>query len=122
MTMAMFLNSIATPLAAMSPPSELISALEAFDDDDSGQIDVEELRDALLHTAPEPGQRPLTAADVDKVISGFTGRRAFSKSSSKAGSLGQAKRGDVFRYQDFVNMLIGKNAGGEQASEMAEAA
>lgn len=114
MTMAMFLNSISTSLAALSPSSELLSAFSAFDDDDGGQIDIDELRDALLHTAPEPGQQPLTARDVDKVINGFTGRRAFSK--SKVG-----KRGEVFRYQDFVNTINGKNGGGGgQAAEDAE--
>lgn len=118
MTMAMFLNSISTALAALSPSTELLSAFSAFDDDDSGQIDVLELRDALLHTAPEPGQQPLTASDVDMVINGFTGRRAFSK--SKAG--GPGKRGEVFRYQDFVNTIVGKNGGGGQPSEDAEEA
>lgn len=116
MTMAMFLNSISASLAALSPSSELLSAFAAFDDDDSGQVDVNELRDALLHTAPEPGQQPLTALDVDKVINGFTGRRAFSK--SKAGGLG--KRGDVFRYQDFVSTVIGGNGGGGQGPEELE--
>ncbi len=93
-----------------------MSAFSAFDDDDSGQIDLAELRDALLHTAPEPGEKPLTAAEIDKVMNGFTGRRAFSK--SKAGGLG--KRGEVFRYQDFVNSVVGGNGGGDQASEEAE--
>lgn len=118
MTMAVFLNSISAALAALSPSSELLSAFSAFDDDDSGQIDLVELRDALLNTAPEPGQRPLTAADVDKVIAGFTGRRAFTK--SKAGS-GLGKRGEVFRYHDFVNTIIGGNGGGEQAAEDSDA-
>jgi Ca2+-binding EF-hand superfamily protein len=112
--MAMFLNSIATPLSALSPSPELLSAFSAFDDDDSGQIDVAELRDALLHTAPEPGQQPLTSLDVDKVIAGFTARRAFSKSTATG------KRGEVFRYQDFVNTIVGGNAGAAQAAEDAE--
>jgi hypothetical protein len=116
MTLALFLNSISASLAALSPSSELLSAFSAFDDDDSGQIDLVELRDALLNTAPEPGQQPLTPADVDKVIAGFTGRRAFSK--SKSGGL--AKRGEVFRYHDFVNTVIGGNTGSEQASEHAD--
>lgn len=108
MTMAMFLNSISASLAALSPSSELVSAFSAFDDDDSGQVDVAELRDALLHTAPEPGQQPLTSLDVEKVIAGFTGRRAFSKSAAT----GLGKRGDVFRYHDFVNTIAGSNGGG----------
>ncbi|KAK4165447.1 hypothetical protein QBC43DRAFT_316033 [Cladorrhinum sp. PSN259] len=120
MTMALFMNSISGSLAALSPSSELLSAFSAFDDDDSGQIDLGELRDALLNTAPEPGQQPLTSLDVDKVINGFTGRRAFTKSSKSGGGLG--KRGEVFRYQDFVNSVIGGNAGSERASEDSEEA
>ncbi|KAK4106733.1 EF-hand [Parathielavia hyrcaniae] len=115
-TMALFLNSIAAPLAALSPSSELLSAFSAFDDDDSGQIDVEELRDALLHTAPEPGQEPLTALDVEKVIAGFTGRRAFSKVTAT----GLGKRGEVFRYQEFVTTIAGGNGGPAQAAPEAE--
>jgi hypothetical protein len=114
--MAVFLNSIATSLAALSPGSELLSAFSAFDDDDSGQIDVVELRDALLHTAPEPGQQPLTSLDVDKVIAGFTGRRAFSKTTAA----GLGKRGDVFRYQDFVSTIAGGNGGAGRAVGDAE--
>lgn len=113
-TMAVFLNSLASVLAALSPQSELISAFSAFDDDDSGQIDLAELRDALLNTAPEPGERPLTAAEVDKVIEGFTGRRAFSRSAAHNGGLG--KRGEVFRYQEFVNAVMGANNTSEPPS------
>ncbi|KAK4171863.1 hypothetical protein QBC36DRAFT_339142 [Triangularia setosa] len=119
MTMALFMNSIAGSLAALSPSAELLSAFSAFDDDDSGQIDVAELRDALLNTAPEPGQQPLTSLDVEKVINGFTSRRAFTKSKT-GGGLG--KRGEVFRYQDFVNSVVGGNAGSERASEDSEEA
>lgn len=110
MTLAAFLNSVSTSLAALSPSAELLSAFSAFDDDDSGQVDMVELRDALLHTAPEPGERALTAAEVDKVMDGFTGRRAFSK--SKTAMLG--KRGEVFKYQEFVNSIAGKNGGADQ--------
>src|SRR5688572_10788417 len=78
-SMAAFLNSLAEALAALSPSAELLSAFSAFDDDDSGQVDVGELRDALLNTAPEPGERALTPAEVDQVMHGFTGRRAFNR-------------------------------------------
>ena len=111
--MGTFLNSIATALASLSPSSELLSAFSAFDDDDSGQIDLAELRDALLHTAPEPGERALSQAEVDRVMNGFTGRRAFSK--SKAGGLG--KRGEVFKYQEFVHSVMGGNGTSETASQ-----
>jgi len=109
--MAVFLNSLATSLAAMSPAAELLSAFSAFDDDDSGQIDLAELRDALLNTAPEPGEQPLTVHEVDKVINGFTGRRAFSK--HMVGGAG-TKRGEVFKYQEFVASIVGGNGSADQ--------
>lgn len=114
-TLAVFLNSIATTLAAMSPSTELLSAFSAFDDDDSGQVDFTELRDALLHTAPEPGERALTATEVDKIMLGFSARRAFSK--SMAGGL--SKRGEVFKYQEFVNSIVGGNGSSEPSSHEA---
>ena len=97
----------------MSPSAELLSAFSAFDDDDSGQVDLNELRDALLHTAPEPGERALTPLEVDKIMVGFSGRRAFSK-NSMAGGLG--KRGEVFKYQEFVNSIVGGNGSSEPTS------
>ncbi|KAK5636697.1 hypothetical protein RRF57_012409 [Xylaria bambusicola] len=111
LTLAAFLNSIATVLVALSPASELLSAFSAFDDDDSGQIDVAELRAALLRTVPEPGERAPTPAEVDKIIAGFSGRRAFSKSN-----VGGQRRGEVFRYQDFVNSIMGNNGSSEANS------
>ncbi|KXJ94761.1 hypothetical protein Micbo1qcDRAFT_193853 [Microdochium bolleyi] len=124
-----FMNSIASTLAAMSPSTELLSAFSAFDDDDSGQIDLAELRDALLTTAPEPGERSLTASEVDRIVSGYSGRRAFSKSSVMAaardhhgggggggggGFGGGAKKGEVFKYHEFVQSIVG---GGRDNSE-----
>ncbi|KUI64882.1 Myosin regulatory light chain 1 [Cytospora mali] len=116
-TLANFLNSIATGLATLAPSAELLSALSSFDDDDSGQIDVAELRDALLHTAPEPGERGLTAAEIDEVMTGFSGKRAFG-GKTKGGAGGFNKRADVFRYQEFVNSLSG--GGNEKAEAAAE--
>ncbi|KAI0476808.1 EF-hand [Xylaria cf. heliscus] len=115
LTLAAFLNSIATSLVALSPASELLSAFSAFDDDDSGQVDLAELRDALLRTAPEPGDRALSPAEVDKIIAGFSGRRAFSKSTMGAG-LGGPRRGEVFRYQEFVNSIMGGSGASEPNS------
>lgn len=103
MNLPTFMNSIASLLASLSPSSELLSAFSAFDEDDSGQVDLAELRDALLHTAPEPGEKALTEREIDKVMNGFTGRRAFQKHSG--GGLG--KRGEVFRYQEFVAGIAG---------------
>ncbi|KAI0024701.1 EF-hand [Xylariomycetidae sp. FL0641] len=120
MTLAGFLNSLGSSLAAMSPAAELLSAFSAFDDDDSGQVDVAELRDALLHTAPEfPGERVPSAADVDKIVAGFCGRRAFTKSSLGAGAAAK-KRGEVFRYQEFVSSLQGGNAGADAGAKEDE--
>ncbi|RYP73152.1 hypothetical protein DL771_003788 [Monosporascus sp. 5C6A] len=119
MTLAVFLNSIAASLAAMSPAAELLSALAAFDDDDSGQADLAELRDALVRTAPEPGERALTPAEVDKIVQGFSGRRAFTKHSVSAA--GTAKRGEVFRYREFVNSIVsGGGAAEPNSNEAAE--
>ncbi|ROW04603.1 hypothetical protein VPNG_07430 [Cytospora leucostoma] len=114
-TLAAFLQSIATGLATIAPSAELLSALSAFDDDDSGQIDVAELREALLHTVPEPGEKPLTAAEIDEVMSGFSGKRAFG-GKSRGGAGAFSKRADVFRYQEFVNSL---NGGGKEKADAA---
>lgn len=111
--LAAFLNSLAEVLAALSPSAELVSAFSAFDDDDSGQVDWAELREAVLRTAPEPGERVPTAAEVDKIMGGFTGRRAFNRNINA--QLG-AKRGEVFKYQDFVSSIMGSNVGTEGGS------
>jgi Ca2+-binding EF-hand superfamily protein len=110
-SLAVFLNSLAEKLAVLSPGAELLSAFSAFDDDDSGQVDVAELRDALLNTAPEPGEKALTPAEVEKVMDGFTGRRAFNRNMNA--QLG-AKRGEVFKYQEFVNSLSGAANGNSE--------
>lgn len=104
-TLPAYLNSLAGLLASLSPASELLSAFSAFDEDDSGQVDLAELRDALLHTAPEPGEKPLTEREIDKVMNGFTGRRAFGKHTGGGGGMG--KRGEVFKYQEFVASVAG---------------
>ncbi|KAL9601152.1 MAG: hypothetical protein Q9219_002751 [cf. Caloplaca sp. 3 TL-2023] len=106
--MPMFLNTLSTLLAPFSSQQELLNAFAAFDEDDSGQIDVKELRDALLYTSPEPGERAMTEREVDQVVSGFTGRRAFGK------GMGQSGRGEVFRYPEFVGSIMG---GGEVESK-----
>jgi hypothetical protein len=113
-TLAAYLNGLASALAALSPGPELLSAFSAFDDDDSGQADLAELRDSLLHTTPDPGERALTPAEVDRVLGGFSGRRAFAKNAAMMGMA--AKRGDVFRYQEFVASVTGAGAGAEQAA------
>jgi Ca2+-binding EF-hand superfamily protein len=112
-----FLNQLANTLVPMSPQQELLNAFAAFDDDDSGQIDIAELRDALLNTAQDPGERALTERDIERALDGFTGRRVFARNAvgiagvkglgSGAGNGSARKNGDVFRYQEFVGNLTG---------------
>jgi len=102
--MPAFLHTLSDLLAPLSSQQEMLNAFAAFDDDDSGQIDVAELRDALLHTSPEAGERPLTEKEIEKAVASFTGRRAFGK--------GGGKRGEVFRYQAFVGSIVGGGNGG----------
>lgn len=108
-----YLNSLASALVSISPPMELLNAFSAFDDDDSGQVDVAELRKALLTTPAEPGERPLSERDVDEALKGFTGRRILGKSGTGlAGLRGMGasrggQHGDVFRYREFVSNLSG---------------
>lgn len=97
------MNSIASLLASLSPSSELVSAFSAFDEDENGQADLVELRTSLLHTAPEPGEKALSERQVDQVLNAFTAKRAFGKQTG----LGKGKRGDVFKYQDFVAGIMG---------------
>ncbi|KAL4884326.1 hypothetical protein BJY04DRAFT_6418 [Aspergillus karnatakaensis] len=106
-----FLNTLSQLLAPLSSRQELTNALAAFDEDDSGQVDVDELRDALLNTAPDDGERPLTEREVNEVLNGFTGRRAFGGKGGKAP--GNGKRGDVLRYQEFVNTVMGGAENGQ---------
>ncbi|KAF2837906.1 hypothetical protein M501DRAFT_977285 [Patellaria atrata CBS 101060] len=111
-TLPAYLNNLAVLLAPLSSASELSAAFSAFDVDDSGQIDVEELRDALMHTAPETGGRGLGDREMERIMQGFTGRRAFGKDVARG--LG---RGEVFRYQEFVAAVrggAGAGAGGEE--------
>ncbi|KIW92305.1 uncharacterized protein Z519_07289 [Cladophialophora bantiana CBS 173.52] len=113
MSLPQYLSQLANILVGLSPQQELLNALSAFDDDDSGQIDVAELRAALLSTVPDPGERPLTGKDIDRAMEGFTGRRILGKNViGIAGVRGlkdpaPKKGGDVFRYQEFVANLTG---------------
>ena len=105
MSLPTYLSNLSSVLAELSSPAELLAAFAAFDDDDSGQIDVNELRDALLHTSPEPGESALDERDVDAVMSGFVGRRAFGKAGITGKSNGGLGRSEIFRYVDFVGGL-----------------
>lgn len=83
----------------------MINAFAAFDDHDGGEIDVGELKDALLHTAPEPGERGVSAREIEEVLGGFVGRKAFGKEMKSGG--GGGGRGEVFRYREWVGGLTG---------------
>lgn len=111
--LATYLNTLSDLLSGLSHPSELNAAFEAFDDGDDGQIDLAELKDALLHTAPEAGDRKLTEREIDMVVEGFSGRRTFGK-----GGKGLA-RGEVFRYQEFVASVTGGGSAGENGANGA---
>lgn len=109
--MPSFLHTLSSLLAPLSSQQELANAFAAFDEDDSGQIDVKELRGALLHTSPAGGERPLDERDIDQVIDGFKGRREFAK-----GICG-APRGEVFRYQDFITNVMGTGENQKQEQD-----
>lgn len=114
-----FLNTLSQLMAPLSSSQDLLNALAAFDDDDNGQVDVADLRDALLHTAPEDGGMPLTEQQIDEVFSGFTGRRAFGGRGTKSGGMG--KRGEVFQYPDFVRSVVGGENGNKGRREAGAA-
>nr|GFD59534.1 hypothetical protein [Tanacetum cinerariifolium] len=74
--LARYLEMLSGPLSELSEAAELRAAFEAFDVDDSGQVDVSTLRDALLHTAPGPGEDEmvrLSEREVESVLGAFTG-------------------------------------------------
>ncbi|KAF2007453.1 hypothetical protein P154DRAFT_454258 [Amniculicola lignicola CBS 123094] len=108
--LATYLSTLSDLLSGLSHASELSAAFEAFDDGDDGQIDLGELKDALLHTAPEPGEKKLTEREIEQVVEGFSGRRAFGKGGKGLG------RGEVFRYQEFMGGLTGGNGNGENSA------
>lgn len=111
--LATYLNTLSDLLGELSHVNELSAAFEAFDDADDGQIDLSELKDALLHTAPEAGEHKLTEREIDMVIEGFRGRRAFGKGGKSLG------RGEVFRYQDFMASLTGGGNEGENGNAVS---
>ncbi|CBX94482.1 hypothetical protein LEMA_P119730.1 [Plenodomus lingam JN3] len=113
--LATYLNTLSDLLGGLSHANELTAAFEAFDDGDDGQIDLSELKDALLHTAPESGEHKLTEREIDMVIEGFRGRRIHGKGGKSLG------RAEVFRYQDFLSSLTGGGNEGENGAAVAPA-
>lgn len=91
-----------------------MAAFGAFDVDDSGQIDLAELRDAVLRTAPEAGSGlRLSDREVDNILAEFTGRRAFGAKGVSGKELGGGGRGEVFRYRDFMATISGASQGAD---------
>ncbi|EON63157.1 hypothetical protein W97_02384 [Coniosporium apollinis CBS 100218] len=113
-SLAAYLHQLAELYAGLSRPEELRTAFEAFDTDDSGQVDVGELRDALLNTLPEKGERALSVQEVEAVVGGFSGRRALGKGMMGRGLGSAGERGEVFRWGEFVTAL---GAGGPGAGQ-----
>jgi hypothetical protein len=112
MTLPVFLGTLSNLLGALSPSNELLAAFDVFDDDDNGQIDVAELRESLLKTAPDEGDKVLSELEIEKIVRDFSGRRAFGKGAG----LG-AKKGDVFKYKEFVEVLAGGGTVGKDRKE-----
>ena len=69
------------------------------------------MKDALLHTAPDAGERGVDAREIEEVLGGFVERRAFGKEMRGSGGGG---RGEVFRYREWVGGLMG---GGEDKKD-----
>ncbi|KAI7472196.1 hypothetical protein D0860_00198 [Hortaea werneckii] len=115
LTLARYLDTLSGPLKDLSDPDELQAAFEAFDVDDSGQIDLAELRRAILSTAAEPADDDfdfnLSEREIDGILGEFASRRAFgSKGLNAAGKKGGG-RGEVFRYREFMASAVGGGAG-----------
>lgn len=107
-----FLNTIASLVTQLSDSQELLNAFAAFDEDDSGQANFAELRDALLHTLPEGKENRLSEREIDEVVLGFIGRRAFGGKMARPTSLNASKsRGEVFRYHEWVAKTTGSGQG-----------
>jgi hypothetical protein len=82
-----------------------------------------QLKEALLGTAPEAGEKGLTEREIEKIVGGFSGRRAFGKGTmggQKGAGSQMGKRGEVFRYQEFVQAIVGGNGSGKGGKEDEE--
>lgn len=120
LNLAKYLEILSAPLAELSSNEELEAAFEAFDRDDSGQIDVGELRRALLITGPDVGEEDLRMdeQDVDAILGDFRGRRAFGGRGGGGGKFGGGggPKGEVFRWKQFMGAVQGVGVG-EQGPE-----
>jgi Ca2+-binding EF-hand superfamily protein len=130
LNLASYLSTLTRDFLKLDRRDQVMAAFSAFDADDNGQIDVAELREALMTTMPVAdddefgGGRVLSAADVDAAMEGFVGRRVLRKGQIHAGGGGLAmgkgaKGGDVFRYGDFATNVWGSNANGRGSEEQS---
>lgn len=71
--------------------------------DDSGQVDVDELREALLHTNRQSGDDNLKESEINAVMAEFSSRRVLARRMGKEAG----NRGEIFRYHDFVAGITG---------------
>lgn len=101
-----FLTIIAELLEPFPPSTELENALAAFDEDDSGLIDLADLREALVQTNPaENGsdRSSLTENQLYEVVRDFTSSSALPRTPASK----RLMRREVFRYQEFVSNITG---------------
>ena len=96
--LASYLTNLSQHLSLLSPVGDLMAAFEAFDENDDGLVDVDELRNSLTSM----GER-MSQEEVDKALKGFTRRRGLKRGGG----------GDEFRYREFVDLLAGKVADDE---------
>lgn len=60
------------------------------------------------------GEKALNERDVEGVLGGFKGKRAFGgKMGGMSGGIGGGKREEVFRYREFVGSVVGGGEVGE---------
>ena len=120
LNLSSYLHLLSADLTRLTSSAELLDALSTFDADDSGQIDVQELVEALVSTVPEDGERRMTEREVEMVMEGFTGRRAFRRGAAgNSAGLGSDGRKPVFRYGEFVKGIWGNGAEGEKVEVAA---
>ncbi|KAK3075977.1 hypothetical protein LTR53_000154 [Teratosphaeriaceae sp. CCFEE 6253] len=113
LNLARYLETMTAELSQLSHEEELRAAFEAFDADDSGQIDVAELRGAVVQCmALGPGGREdkdMSEREVEGVLGEFASRRHFGGRGTKTAGA----RGEVFRYREFMAAIGGGAGAGE---------
>lgn len=80
---AAFLTALSSHLCDITPREELLAAFAAFDEDDSGRVEVDELREALTSMG-----RRMSEDEAAQALHSFSNRRHF-------------------KYREFVDALAG---------------